>query len=95
MNSRPNLRQPPERFAIVNGRTILPREMVQDQVMIVEGGRIVGIAPADSIGGDTRRLDAGGRYVSPGWSSLSTVVSAPSVGFRSGAVVGPPLTIIN
>nr|MBC8492476.1 hypothetical protein [Chloroflexota bacterium] len=55
------LEQPKGRFALTNGRVILPQEIVTGKAVIVEGGKILGIADAGSLAASTGKLDAGGR----------------------------------
>jgi N-acetylglucosamine-6-phosphate deacetylase len=58
--------QPHGRFALVNGRAILPQEIVTGKAVVVEGQRIVGIDRVDSLGSGVEKIDVGGRYITPG-----------------------------
>ena len=58
--------QPEGRFALTNGRVILPQEIATGKVVVVEDGKIVGIGSADSLDAGTQRIDVGGRYIAPG-----------------------------
>ena len=49
------IEQPKGRFALTNGRVILPQEIVTSKEIVVEGKKIVGIADADSLGAETSR----------------------------------------
>ncbi len=69
---RSEIEQPKGRFALTNGRVILPQEIVTDKAVVVEGKKIVGIANADSLGTDTERIDVGGRYITPGLIDIHT-----------------------
>ncbi|MDQ5851647.1 MAG: amidohydrolase family protein, partial [Chloroflexota bacterium] len=61
-----NVERPVERFALANGRVILPREIVAGKVVVVEGDKIAGIARTGDLGVGTRTIDVGGRYIAPG-----------------------------
>jgi N-acetylglucosamine-6-phosphate deacetylase len=54
------------RFALTNGRVILPHRIVTDKAVVVEGKKIVGIVEADSLGAEAEKIDVGGRYITPG-----------------------------
>lgn len=60
------IEQPKGRFALTNGRVILPQEIVTSKAVVVEGKKIVGIADADSLGAETEKIDVDGRYITPG-----------------------------
>ena len=66
------LEQPKGRFALTNGRVILPQEIVTGKAVIVEGGKILGIADAGSLGASTGKIDVGGRYIAPGLIDVHT-----------------------
>jgi N-acetylglucosamine-6-phosphate deacetylase len=66
------LEQPVGRWAITNGRIVLPQVAVTGQAVIVDGDKIVGIAPDNSLSYDLPRLDVGGRTVTPGLIDLHT-----------------------
>ncbi len=66
------LEQPAGRWAITNGRIVLPQAIVTGQAVVVEGDKIVGIAPSDSLGRDLVRVDAGERIITPGLIDLHT-----------------------
>ena len=57
------IEQPKGRFALTNGRVILPQEIVTGKAVLVEGQKIVGIADADSLGAEVEKIDVGGRYI--------------------------------
>jgi N-acetylglucosamine-6-phosphate deacetylase len=60
------IEQPKGRFALTNGRVILPQEIVTGKAVVVEGKEIVGIADADNLGAEVKKIDVGGRYIAPG-----------------------------
>jgi N-acetylglucosamine-6-phosphate deacetylase len=64
--------QPTRRFALSNGRIILPDEIALGKAVVVESDRIVGIADAGSLGSDTVQIDVGGRYITPGLIDIHT-----------------------
>lgn len=66
------MEQPKGRFALTNGRVILPQEIVTGKAVVVEAKKIVGIADADSLGAETEKIDVGGRYITPGLIDIHT-----------------------
>lgn len=58
--------QPSGRVALVNGRLVLPHEIVAGKALIVEGKAIAGIGEVDSLGAEMQKIDVGGRYITPG-----------------------------
>ena len=64
--------QPQRPIALVNGRIILPDRVVAGQALIVEGGRIAGLADSGALPTGIERLDVGGRYVAPGLIDIHT-----------------------
>jgi N-acetylglucosamine-6-phosphate deacetylase len=67
-----SLEQPRGRFALTNGRVVLPNEVVTGKAVVVEGDKIVGMAHADSLGSDVEAMDVGGRIITPGLIDLHT-----------------------
>lgn len=65
-------RQPEGRFALVNGRVILPNAVADGKAVLVDGGRITAVADPHELGADTPTLDVGRRYVSPGLIDIHT-----------------------
>ena len=59
-------------FAITNGRLVLPYALVTDQALLIGDGKIVGFAAPDQVGADFERVDAGGRYITPGLIDIHT-----------------------
>jgi N-acetylglucosamine-6-phosphate deacetylase len=66
------IEQPKGRFALTNGRVILPQEIVTGKAVVVEGQKIVGIADADSLGAEVEKMDVGRRYITPGLIDIHT-----------------------
>jgi len=66
------LEQPKGRFALTNGRVILPQEIVTGKAILVEGKKILGITDADSLGAEAEKMDVGGRYIAPGLIDIHT-----------------------
>ena len=60
------LEQPKGRFALTNGRVILPETMVADKAVVVEGDRLLDIADRAALGSGVQTIDVGGRYITPG-----------------------------
>ena len=66
MSSDTSVMSTESRFAVVNGRVILPSSVDDVAAVIVESGIIEDIVPAADLPLDIPRVDAGGRYVAPG-----------------------------
>lgn len=56
----------PARFALINGRIVLPGEVVSHRALLVEDGRIVGAVPVAELPASTAQIDVGGRLITPG-----------------------------
>src|SRR5262245_9611373 len=56
----------PQQFALVNGRVVLPQVVLTGQAVVVQEGRIEGIAALGELGHDVARIDVGGRLIAPG-----------------------------
>lgn len=56
----------PVRYAIVNGRLVLPDQVVTGQALIVARDRIEVLVPASTVDPAVPQVDAGGRLVTPG-----------------------------
>ncbi len=69
--SSPQVQQT-NRFALSNGRLVLPHEIVHGKAVVVEDGKIAGIADAATLGADIPRVDVGGRYITPGLIDIHT-----------------------
>jgi N-acetylglucosamine-6-phosphate deacetylase len=62
----------PERFALVNGRLVLPTEVVEGQALLVADGRIAEIVVEGEVAAAWPRLDVGGRLITPGLIDIHT-----------------------
>lgn len=60
------LEQPKGRFALTNGRVILPEAMVNDKAVLVEGDRLLDVVDRSALGSEVQTFDVGGRYITPG-----------------------------
>jgi len=60
------LEQPKGRFALTNGRVILPEAIAADKAILVEGDRLLDIADRAALGSGVQAIDVGGRYITPG-----------------------------
>jgi N-acetylglucosamine-6-phosphate deacetylase len=60
------------RFALVNGRLVLPYEVVEGLAIVIEGDRILGLTREGNVAGDFVRVDVGGRLVTPGLIDIHT-----------------------
>ncbi len=58
--------QPRGRFALVNGRVVLPYEVATGRAVVGEGTKIIGIAWTGDLGSDVETIDVGGRLITPG-----------------------------
>ncbi len=58
--------------AITNGRLVLPHALVTDRSLLVKDGKILGFSAPDQVGAEFERVDAGGRYVTPGLIDIHT-----------------------
>ncbi len=63
---------PVTRFALVNGRVVLPTSVTQDKVIVIERDKIVAVTDEGALGMDIERVDVGGRYITPGLIDLHT-----------------------
>jgi len=55
-----------ERFALTNGRIVLPDQVVHGQALLIEAGRIIGVVDVGDLGTDIAPIDTGGRLIAPG-----------------------------
>ncbi|MCO6452296.1 MAG: N-acetylglucosamine-6-phosphate deacetylase [Caldilineales bacterium] len=60
------------RFALVNGRVILPDRVEVGLAVVVEGDVIAGVVRAAELGSEVERIDVGGRLISPGLIDIHT-----------------------
>ena len=57
---------------MVNGQVVLPEEIIANQALVIEGGKILGVGETDSLGFETQRVDVGGRLIAPGFVDIHT-----------------------
>jgi N-acetylglucosamine-6-phosphate deacetylase len=55
-----------DRFALINGRIVLPKALAPGHALLVEGRHIAGVVPMSDLGRDIACLDVGGRLIAPG-----------------------------
>jgi N-acetylglucosamine-6-phosphate deacetylase len=67
-----NIVQPQSKFALTNGRLILPQEIVSGRALVVEDGKIAGLTEIDSLGDEIETIDVGGRTIAPGLIDIHT-----------------------
>ncbi len=60
------------RFALVNGRIILPDRVVAGKAVVIDGATIAGLADVSDLGSDVTRVDVDGRFISPGLIDIHT-----------------------
>lgn len=72
VSDKPGVAQPSGRYALVNGRVILPDEIVVGKALLIEDNQILGIAEVGSLGEQVTTVDVEGRYVSPGLIDIHT-----------------------
>lgn len=56
----------PTRFALTNGRIVLPETLVTDHGLVIDAGRIAGLVAPGELPPDLPRIDVGGRLITPG-----------------------------
>lgn len=68
------IEQPVGKFALVNGRVVLADAVTQGKAVVVERGKISGVADTGALGSDTlcERIDVGGRVITPGLIDIHT-----------------------
>jgi N-acetylglucosamine-6-phosphate deacetylase len=66
------LEQPKGRFALTNGRVILPGEIVTGKALVVEANKILGVVDTASLGVGVQHFEVGGRYIAPGLIDIHT-----------------------
>ncbi len=58
--------------AVINGRLVLPDRILDGMAVVIEGQRISAIIPESQLPPQVNRVDAGGRWVTPGLIDLHT-----------------------
>ncbi len=61
-----DLEEPHRRFALTNGRVVLPQAIVVDKAVVVEGDKILNVTDITSLSTEIAKVDVGGRYITPG-----------------------------
>lgn len=61
-----------DRFALVNGRLVLPDQVLEGCALVVRDGLIEALAAPDDLGTEVLRVDVVGRLVTPGLIDLHT-----------------------
>jgi len=64
--------QPVGRFALINGRVVLPGAVAFRKAVVVEDARIVAVVDADALGAGVHAVDVEGRYIAPGLIDIHT-----------------------
>lgn len=57
-------------LALKGGKVILPDGIREDVAVLCADGKITGIVPADAVPADADVIDAGGRYIAPGFVDI-------------------------
>jgi N-acetylglucosamine-6-phosphate deacetylase len=58
--------RPRVELALVNGRIVLPDEIVEGRALVIAGGEISGIVEPETLAASVERFDVGGCYITPG-----------------------------
>jgi N-acetylglucosamine-6-phosphate deacetylase len=66
------MRNPGGRWALVNGRIVLPDAVVEGRALLVKGGRIAGLAEIGALDPAVPTVDVGGRLITPGLIDIHT-----------------------
>ncbi|MDX1412959.1 MAG: N-acetylglucosamine-6-phosphate deacetylase [Candidatus Promineifilaceae bacterium] len=61
-----------DKFALVNGRVVTPRQVEEGKAVLVEGAKIAGIFNVDELDVAVERIDVDGRLISPGLIDIHT-----------------------
>ncbi len=60
------------RFALVNGRVVLPHEIASARAVVVDGPTIVDVVETTGLGPGIEQIDVGGRLITPGLIDIHT-----------------------
>ena len=60
------------RLALTGGRIVLPDRVVTGQALVVEEGKIAGLAWPGDLGAEVAQVDVGGRLITPGLVDIHT-----------------------
>lgn len=55
-----------KRIALVNGRIVLPNEIIAGKAVMIDSGKILGVDAIGALGADIERIDVGERLITPG-----------------------------
>lgn len=66
------LEQPQRRCALTDGLVALPTQIVAGKALVVEGGKILGLADTGELGSDITCISVGGRLIAPGLIDIHT-----------------------
>jgi len=61
-----------KKIALVNGRVVFPDAVTQGKAVVIERGKIAGIADAGALGSEVEKIDVGGRIITPGLIDIHT-----------------------
>lgn len=59
-------------LALINGRLILPDEIVTDKALVIQGAKIAGVVDTATLEPGVPKINVGGRYVTPGLIDIHT-----------------------
>jgi len=60
------------RFALVNGRVVLPDQVLDGHAVVIDGPVIAGITAESKLAAGIERIDVGGRLITPGLIDIHT-----------------------
>ncbi len=66
------VQQPNSRFGLTNGRVILPNEVITEKALVIESGKIIGLADEEALGAETEKINVDGRLITPGLIDIHT-----------------------
>ncbi|MCX7839311.1 MAG: N-acetylglucosamine-6-phosphate deacetylase [Anaerolineae bacterium] len=61
-----------QRWALVNGRVVLPDAVTQDKAVVVEGEKILAVVDERALDPHVEKIDVGGRFITPGLIDIHT-----------------------
>ncbi|MCX6032479.1 MAG: amidohydrolase family protein [Chloroflexi bacterium] len=65
-------RSAPGPIALINGQIVLPDRIVHGQALVIEDGKIAGLAWPGDLGGEIAQVDVAGRIIAPGLVDIHT-----------------------
>jgi N-acetylglucosamine-6-phosphate deacetylase len=60
------------RWALVNGRIVLPDAVTKDQAVVIEGEKILAVLDKHALDPRIEKMDVGGRFITPGLIDIHT-----------------------